>query len=536
MPKQIVLLSGRVASGKSTLAKKLESRFGAIILHTKDLILTLKPKTPHERQALQKAGERLDKDTKGRWVADALVMALTSQPEGVIAVVDAVRIKNQIDAIRKAYGATVSHIHLTAPEGALAMRYSSRDAKGVSELPKYKDVVKDRTERNVEKLSATADIEVNTEECNGEDVFVRAASYLGYYERGNQRVVDVLVGGQYGSEGKGHIASYLAPEYDVLVRVGGPNAGHTVYEQTENAKFFHLPSGSARNESAAIVLGPGSVIDVELLMQEVMLHKIEGRLTIDPQAIVIRKSDKTRERKLAEIMGSTGKGVGSATSRKILEGRINDKTILAKYAKRLNPYIRECREVLEDAYTSGKKVFLEGTQGTGLSLHHGSYPYVTSRDTTAGGAISEAGIAPSKVRRIVLVCRTFPIRVGNPPRGTSGDLQHEISYEELSRRSGIELNELLETEKTTRTNRQRRIGMFEWDLFRKAVSLNGPSDIALTFTDYISCENRNARRFEQLTGPTLRFIHELEHVSACPVSLISYRFDYRSIINRRTWR
>jgi adenylosuccinate synthase len=111
----------------------------------------------------------------------------------------------------------------------------------------------------------------------------------------------------------------------------------------------------------------------------------------------------------------------------------------------------------------------------------------------------------------------------------------EISWAEVSRRSGISVAKLRSAERTSTTNRRRRVAEFDWSLLRKAASLNGPTDIALTFTDYLSQANQRARRFEQLETETIRFIEEVERVAAAPVSLISTRFAYRSIIDRRAW-
>jgi adenylosuccinate synthase len=114
-------------------------------------------------------------------------------------------------------------------------------------------------------------------------------------------------------------------------------------------------------------------------------------------------------------------------------------------------------------------------------------------------------------------------------------MSQELKWTEISRRSRVPLSELQKTEKTSTTNRKRRVGEFDWELLRKAASLNGPTDIALTFSDYISVANRNARRFEQLSEETIRFIEEVERVAGAPVSLISTRFESRSIIDRRAW-
>src|SRR5207302_540512 len=111
-----------------------------------------------------------------------------------------------------------------------------------------------------------------------------------------------------------------------------------------------------------------------------------------------------------------------------------------------------------------------------------------------------------RVRKVVMVCRTFPIRVGGP----SGHIEHEITYEELAKRSGIPVEKLKATEKTTTTKKQRRLGEFDWEQLHRSSLLNGPTDIALTFVDYIDVANQKAYRFEQLTLPTLRFIEEVE--------------------------
>jgi adenylosuccinate synthase len=152
------------------------------------------------------------------------------------------------------------------------------------------------------------------------------------------------------------------------------------------------------------------------------------------------------------------------------------------------------------------------------------------------GAMAEAGIPASKVRRTVVVCRPYPIRVGNPEGGgTSGPIGREIGWQLVSERSGIPVEQLIKDEVTSTTRRDRRVAEFDWEEFRRAVTLNGPSDIALTFCDYICQKNENAYRFEQLTEETIRFIEDLEKISGAPVSLISTRFGDRSIIDRRSW-
>ena len=320
----------------------------------------------------------------------------------------------------------------------------------------------------------------------------------------------------------------------MLIRVGGPNAGHKVYLEPKPFTFHHLPSGTLHSR-ADLVLGPGTVMNVESLMREIGECGVDfQRLSIDPQAMIISKEDIGQENGLAASIGSTGQGVGAATARKIM-GRGNGETKLARDVPELKPYLRPALAVLDNAFRDGRKVLLEGTQGTGLSIHHGQYPYVTSRDTTVAGCLAEAGISPGRVRKIVMVCRTYPIRVQSPNNGTSGPISQEQQWKEISRRSGLPLEQILATEKTSTTKRDRRVGEFEWALLRKASSLNMPTDIALTFADYLGADNRNARRFDRLNADAIRFIEEVELVGGAPVSLISTDFHPLGIIDRRSW-
>lgn len=532
MPRRVVVLSGPVASGKSTLAQSLVDRFHFVRVRTHELIRTLKPEVPLERKPLQDAGEALDRDTGGTWLSRGLEARLAQEAEGVSVVVDSVRIKGQIDAVRDAYGPIVTHVHLTASVEDLAERYRTRRSD-LGEFPSYDAVRADPTEAQVESLHSFADVVIDTVRSSPEDVFARVASRLRLYGAGVTQLVDIVVGGQYGSEGKGHIVSYLAPEYDVLVRVGGPNAGHTVYAVPDKEVFHHLPSGSTRAPNALLVIGPGAALWLPELQAEVTRHEIEaGRLKIDPQAILIEPIDREREAALRKAIASTAQGVGQAAVRKILRTDAQPPVRLARDEEALRPYIRPTAEVLDDAYAENRKILLEGTQGALLSIHHGSYPHVTSRDTTASGALAEAGIPPARVRKTVMVCRTYPIRVGGP----SGPMGSELSWKDIADRSEIALAELESTEITTTTKTQRRVSEFSWSDIRRAAALNGPTDLALTFTDYLSSTNKDARRFEQLHSDTIRFIEELERVATAPVSLIATRFHYRSIIDRRQWR
>jgi adenylosuccinate synthase len=542
MRERVLVISGPIGAGKSTLAQGLVERHGALRVSSRELLLARLGDGSGDRRSLQEAGAALDRETGGRWVADSVKEVLRRQ-EGPPCplIVDSVRVASQVEALRRALGSRVMHVHLSAPEPELAARYEQRRSRAVSdpERTSFEEARADTTERGVESLADFADLVLDTQRHPPEAVLVQVAGLLGLFGRDLERLVDVLVGGQYGSEGKGQIASYLAPEYDVLVRVGGPNAGHRVYEDLVPYTFHQLPSGTRVAPQARVVLGPGTTLSLTVLHQEISDCRLEpGRLFIDPQALLIEPSDVTfEEESLRKQIASTARGVGAATARKVLRTAAQPIVRLAKDIEGLGPFLRPTREVLEDTYARGGRVFVEGTQGAGLSLHHGDYPYVTSRDTTASGCLAEAGIAPGRVRKTLLVCRTYPIRVQNPDggNGTSGPMVGELSWDDIARRSGLPLDELRTQERTSTTNRQRRVSEFDWVLLRKAASLNAPTDVVLTFVDYLAASNRSARRFEQLTPEAHRLIEGIERIAQAPVSILSTGLGFRNILDRRTW-
>lgn len=348
-------------------------------------------------------------------------------------------------------------------------------------------------------------------------------------------MVDVIVGGQYGSEGKGNICAHLAHDYDVLIRVGGPNAGHMVAHPQQ--KYVQLPSGTRSNPSTRILIGAGATIWPDQMIKEIAQCGLtKDRLVIDEQAMIIEQSDREIEARLLGGIASTKQGVGAATARKIIgrgcEPPFGEKVRLAHEHPDLREFIGSVARELEDAYAGNKRIMLEGTQGTSLSLHHGKYPYVTSRETTASGCLADAGIAPNRVRRVMMVTRTYPIRVG----GTSGPMALPIETQVVAERSGLPLHQIDKTEVGTISGTKRRMAEFDWEQLRRSAMLNGATDIALTFADYITAENQNARRFDQLSDETKRFIAEVEFIANAPVSLISTRFHRFGVIDRRSWK
>ena len=355
-------------------------------------------------------------------------------------VLEGVRKPQQIDRILDRIGHRyVKHVHLSVDPATQQERFdTSKRAKDAGLA--FKDAINDASEREVVQLEDKADIVIRTERHTEADVFCRVSARLNLQSRSADRLVDVLVGGQYGSEGKGNIADYLSPEYKVLMRVGGPNAGHKVYEEPPYT-HISLPCGTRREtDGQALLIGPGAVIEPAKLLNEIWDCEVEpGRLIVDEQAVVISSEDrKWEEENLKQEIGSTAQGVGKATARRVTNRFRGERA--CKLARDMGPEFRELQrylgstsERLEKAYVRGEKILLEGTQGTGLSMFHGDYPSVTSRDTTVSGCLSEAGIGPRRVNRIVLVCRTFPIRVG----GESGNFSKEIDWETVSARSGI---------------------------------------------------------------------------------------------------
>jgi len=370
----VVAVSGPIGAGKSTLAQRLAGRYGGRRISTRELIVAHAEAAgeapPDDRRAFQEYGEALDQQHRGHWVSEAAALLVAQQEEVQLVIVDAVRTKDQVEALRDAFSVAVTHVHVHAPDEVLSDRYRRRGSTpGMSELGSYREAIQSAPELEAHNLLADADIAIDTQRCNEDDVETRAAAALRLPPTRSQRLVDVIVGGQYGSEGKGNIAFYLANEYDVLVRVGGPNAGHTVPLPTP---FTHrlLPSGTRANELAQLVIGPGATLDLRILLSEIAECSVEShRLLIDPQAMIIREQDVAAEAVLVSAIGSTGKGGGAAAARRITDRHPTNgrpPVELARDVPELRAYIRPAVDMLDDAYRNSRRVLLEGTQGTAL--------------------------------------------------------------------------------------------------------------------------------------------------------------------------
>lgn len=530
--KTIILLSGPIGSGKTTLALYMERNHAACHVSTVGILSALIGRSLG-RSELQQVGLE-QRFQEGEWIADAVVRSILEHPMVEVIVVDAVRTVEQVRTMRDlATGKwRILHVHLTADNQQLAERYNSRDRRIDSGI-NWSVVKESLSEAAILDLESGADLAIDTSRVTSDDVAVRVGSRLRSERQQCAPSVDALVGGQWGSEGKGNIAFFIAPEYDLLVRVGAPNAGHRVCGH-DGVVYTHrqLPSGTRATQTTPLLIGPGAVINPSMLLREIAECGVSAdRLTIDPAVLIIENDDVAREASLKSLIGSTGTGVGSALSRRIVGRGVAGAVRFAKDVPELAPYVRESAEMLELCYSRGASIFVEGTQGAGLSLLHGSFPHVTSLDTTVSALLSEVGIAPQRLRRVIVAFRAYPIRVG----GLSGPMGQELTWETIAERAGLHERSLSAIEVGSVSGNVRRVAEFSWTQLRKSVRLNGATDIALTFLDYLDSANEVACRFEQLTGETIRFVEEVELVASAPVSLISARFDGRGLIDRRQW-
>jgi adenylosuccinate synthase len=324
--------------------------------------------------------------------------------------------------------------------------------------------------------------------------------------------VTVVVGGQFGSEGKGKVAHYLASAQGAVaaVRVGGSNSGHSAVDRTGRLQVLRVLPTAALLDDVVCVLGPGSYIDPALLLDEVARVDLDtNRLIIDKQAFVLTDADVVAERAsgLVAAIGSTGSGTGAAVMRRV---RREGPATFAANDERLAPFTADTSELLRGYLDAGERVIVEGTQGFGLSLLHSDYwPKATSRDTTAAAAIAEAGLSPLDVDDVVLVFRTFPIRVAGP----SGPLgAEELTWSDVAREAGLPDGLV---EHTSVSNQVRRVARMDFELVRRSIAVNRPSTIVLNHLDYVAASAATGqyqdvipfiREFERHTGRATTYL------------------------------
>lgn len=324
--------------------------------------------------------------------------------------------------------------------------------------------------------------------------------------------VSVVVGGQFGSEGKGKVAHWLArtENASIVVRVGGSNSGHTVIDDDNNRHVFrHLPTACLL-PNPTLVIGPGSYIDVPVLLKEIEDVRLEAsRLIVSPYAAVISEAHKRAEREwdLPGRIGSTGSGTGAAV---IERARRSGQVGLASDDPRLQTFLGDTTSYMRAALEKGARIVIEGTQGFGLSvLHSPDYPYTTSRDTSAAAFVSDAGLSPLDVDQIILVIRAFPIRVA----GCSGPLPNETTWDAVAKNRGSQGIR----EHTTVTGKVRRVGQFDPEVVQAAILANTPTTLVLNHLDYLApVPKKNGRysftvtqfrrKVEQQVGMSVNFV------------------------------
>jgi adenylosuccinate synthase len=342
-----------------------------------------------------------------------------------------------------------------------------------------------------------------------------------------KRRVDCLVGLQYGSEGKGKVAAYLSGEYTCMVRSGGAQAGHTYYDEDGN-KHVNRQLPCSRNPSCLLYLPGNSVVTEEVLIQEIINHKIyPNRLMIDNHAMVVTGEHREIEARegMREKIGSTLEGIGAAQADKIMRrGKLFD--YYAQEDPELYFYCNDTARSLNNQIEMGHWILCEGTQGFRISLSHGEYPFLTSRDVTASALLADSGISPDNHAQTIGVMRTYPIRVG----GNSGPGGKEISWEEITKRS---CSRKKIEEYTTVTKRLRRVFEQDFELLEQATRVNKPRMIALMFIDYIDARDYGKSEYDELSVKSRDYIKMVEDKLRTRVSLIGTGEKREHIIDLR---
>ncbi len=327
----------------------------------------------------------------------------------------------------------------------------------------------------------------------------------------------VIAGAFWGDEGKGKIISYLAlnDQLDICVRTGSVNAAHTVWLEGKRYALHMVPAAFV-NEKCRLLIGAGANVHVAKFLEEVEATNVKNRMGVDQQASIIEEKHSVQDKSSAHLkgLGTTGWGVGPA-----IEERVRRTAKLARDIPELQPYLTDVPTEVNTAIDSGKKVLLEGTQGLMLSLFHGTYPYVTGRDTSASAICSEAGVGPTKVNNVLVVFKAFMTRVG------AGILPGELTKEEALKRGWFET--------AAGTGRERRSAPFNFELAKKAVTINGATEAAVTKLDCVYPQCKSARAYDELPEEAKQFINKIEEQTGIPVALIGTGPDALDIIDRR---
>ncbi|MDE2999550.1 MAG: adenylosuccinate synthase [Gemmatimonadota bacterium] len=421
--------------------------------------------------------------------------------------------------------------------------------------------------------------------------------------------VRIVLGAQWGDEGKAKVVDYMTADSDVVVRFqGGANAGHTIKAGDLEFVFHLIPAGIVHPDKTCVI-GNGVVMDPEALFLEVEELEskgisIENRLFVSPNTHLVmpyhkRVEQASEERDGAEAIGTTLRGIGpcyqdkvnrssgirvgdlydtDALPAKVRENVRHKNEILENvygrdgldatpiieaytaFGERLAPFVTDTSVYLNDMIDAGKDVLFEGSQGTLLDIDHGTYPFVTSSNTTAGGACTGAGIGPTRVSEVIGVVKAYTTRVGNGPfptelTGAMGDRIREIGHEYGAT-----------------TGRPRRCGWLDAVILRFAARVNGLSGIAVTRLDILDpldeiricthytrrgkrlehfpsdvkvlaeCEpvyesmagwrssTSDARRLEELPDNARRYLDRIQELSRTPIAMVSVGPDRKETI------
>ena len=333
----------------------------------------------------------------------------------------------------------------------------------------------------------------------------------------------VLVGTQWGDEGKGKITDLISGDFDVVCRYGGgANAGHTVVANGHKLALHQIPSGIV-HEDALSVIGNGCIVDPTVILEEIDTLNAQGLscegLRISGNAHIVmpyhRDLDGAHEKSLGKnLIGTTKRGIGPCYMDKMnrtglrMQDMLDEDTFREKlavalayqnpilekvyglptytveqicedflpYAERLRPYIIESSKLLNEELAAGKNILFEGAQATMLDIDHGTYPFVTSSNCTAGGAVTGSGVGPCNIERVLGVAKAYLTRVGSGPFPTELDFNEGVG------------KFLLETghEYGVTTGRKRRCGWYDAVVVKYAAQINGLTDLAITKLDVLT--------------------------------------------------
>lgn len=333
---------------------------------------------------------------------------------------------------------------------------------------------------------------------------------------------NILVGGGWGDEGKGKCITYLCynDKPDIIARAGvGPNAGHSVQFHGDKYGLRMIPSGFVHT-GARLLIGAGVLVDPEVFLYELDYlnkYKVKDRTFADYRCAIIEAKHKEEDKSstyLSKKIGSTGSGCGPANSARVL--RVAK---LAGEVDQMKGYTSDVPLEVNEALDNDHDVFIEGSQGFGLSLYYGTYPFVTSKDTTASSAAADVGVGPTRIDDVIVVFKSYITRVGEGPFKT------EMSQEDAEN-MGIE-------EYGTVTGRRRRVGLFDMELARESCMINGATQIALTCVDKLFPQCERVKDYSRLSAEVKKFVNEIEGETGVPVTIISTGPDLEDTIDLR---